>query len=187
MDGRISIVQSLGRNPRFRLWREVHWKFLVRILISIINQKTDIFQMHWMHYRGLCPQVHVLWEKPRLPSFWAKEQTNSNRNVSGQRWTLAWRTAGFPGGDKHPQGKTCFKSMRHANLNTNLWFISPRTVSHLCFNWMFLNEKGRGAGVRRKKAAYFPKLNQSKCTRKVYWQQHPLCKGTEVASDPISL
>jgi len=36
----MSVVQSSANNPRFWLWREVRWKFLVRILISIIKPEN---------------------------------------------------------------------------------------------------------------------------------------------------
>lgn len=161
MDKRISVIQSLGINPRFQLWREVHFKFLLRIPVSIIKPGSrhlpnGLDALQWLMPKywvwpsaHLSPQVHVLWEKPRLSSFWGKEQANSNRNVSEQKWTPVWRTVGFPGRAKYPQGKMCFKSVQHANLNINLWFISPCLLLHLCFSWMFLNEKGKIGGKQK--------------------------------------
>lgn len=107
---------------------------------------------HWMLYSSLCPQVHLLWEEPRLPSFWAKEQTNSNRSVSRQRWTLAWKTPGSPGRTKHPQVMMCFKSIKHASLNTNPWFISSWSASY----WVFLSKKKR---FSEEKKGTFYKIN----------------------------
>lgn len=166
-------MQSLGNNPRFWLW---NWKFLVRILISIIKPEkktsskcpgcTTVAYAHKYMYFGKSPDYQASGPRNKQQQqkcSWA--EMDSCLEDCG----LPWQSQASSRQDVFQENTTCqskWKSLIHLSSQFHTCAVTECSLmkKESCF---FL-------GGREEK-----KKNQSKSTRKVYWQQHPCYKGTD--------
>lgn len=128
MNGRISVVQSLGNNPRSWLWREVHWKFLVRILISIIKSEnrhlpSALDALQWPMPTSTCTlgkaQITKLLgqgtNQQQQKCFWAEMDSCL------EDCRLPWQSQASSRQDVFPEHATCqskYKSLIHLFLHS---------------------------------------------------------------------
>lgn len=177
-------MQSLGKNPRFWLWR-VHWKFLVRILISIIKPESrhlpnalDALQLPMPTSTCTLGRAQITkllgqgTNKQQQKHFWAE------MDPCLEDCGLPWQTQASSRQDvfqKHATRQSKHKSLIHLSLHNFTLMLSLNVP------------EGKGKVLVGEKRAHFPKLNQSKPMRKAHWQKHPLYRHNLSHSSLISL
>lgn len=127
MDGRLSVVQSLGNNSRFRFWREINWKLLVRILVSTIKPENrhlpnTLDALQWLMPTSTCTlgkaQITKLLgqgtNKQQQKCFWA--EMDSCLEDCG----LPWQSQASLRQDVFQEHATCqskYESLIHLSLH----------------------------------------------------------------------
>lgn len=123
--GKISTVQNSGNNPRFWLWR-VHWKFFLRILISVIKLENShlpstgcstAVYAHKYIYFGKSPDYQASGPRNKQKQQQKCFQTKMDSSLEDSR--LPWQNQASSSHDVFQEHQTCqskHKSLIHLFL-----------------------------------------------------------------------